>query len=111
MKWALLLCIRETASPPTMVTDCLGLLRTAEAGAAAATSAKKANARVWSLIAEVVEGRLVQLSHTLTWMPAHTTCDNFHSREKSTGSEVTTTEWRANQLACPRQVGGRQLHG
>ena len=39
------------------------------------------------------------MSQRLVWMPAHTTASESETRVKSNGKSLTTTEWRANQLA------------
>ena len=82
-----------------IVTDCLGLLRTAEAGFAAATSPKMANARIWGLIGELMDGQASQLRRALVWMPAHTSIDQCIHRLRSDLRTVSATDWRANQLA------------
>jgi hypothetical protein len=97
--WALYLTLQEVAILPTIVTDCLGLLRAAEAGFSAATSPKMANARIWKLISELLDGQASQLHRALIWMPAHTSVDQCVHRQRSDLKMVTAIDWRANQLA------------
>ena len=97
--WALYLTLQEVAVLPTIVTDCLGLLRAAEAGFNAATSPKMANARIWKLISELLDGQASQLRRALVWMPAHTSVDQCMHRQRSDLKLVTAVDWRANQLA------------
>ena len=81
------------------ITDCMGLVNTAKAGFAAATSPKMANARIWRLIGDITNGQMAPLRTALTWMPAHTSVEQCIHRRKSDLSKVTTVDWRANQLA------------
>ena len=97
--WALYLTLQEVAVLPVIITDCLGLLSTADAGVEAATSPKAANARIWRLICELLDGRIAQLRRALIWMPAHTSVDQCRHRQRSDLKQVTTVDWRANQLA------------
>ena len=97
--WALCLTLQEVAVLPVIITDCLGLLRTAEAGFAAATGPKMANARIWGLINDLTDGQASQLHRALIWMPAHTSIDQCLHRVRSDLRHVTATDWRANQLA------------
>ena len=97
--WALYLTLQEVAALPIIITDCLGLLRTAEAGFAAATGPKMANARIWGLINELMGGQATQLHRALIWMPAHTSIDQCIHRLRSDLKPVSATDWRANQLA------------
>ena len=97
--WALLLTLRENPFPPYVLTDCMGLLHAAKAGPAASTRAKKTDARIWKEISDVTGGCFKELLNCLTWMPAHTTAAQAETRAKSNGRQLTTAEWRANQLA------------
>ena len=98
---AVALILAMTPSAPYIVTDCLGIIITAEAGAAAATAAGKPNAGAWCRIAHATDGdpRALVRSGRLRWMPSHATAANFSGLRKSDGSPVTFTEWRANRLA------------
>ena len=98
--WALCKVLQRCASNDRIVTDCLGLLKTAERGLAAATAAKMALARVWKLIAHHLDGDLGQLLQTkrLTWMPAHQTPLAIDRVRKSNGKCITAIDWRANHL-------------
>ena len=60
--WALCTVLRHAAPQDRIIIDCLGLLKTASAGKAAATSAKKALARTWHLIAHHLDGRTDRLA-------------------------------------------------
>ena len=98
--WALCTVLQVCGPDDRIVTDCLGLLKTAEKGAAAATTAKKCLARTWNLIAHHVDGRLETLreSRKLTWMPAHRPPAAIGNALKSTGAPITALDWRANHL-------------
>ena len=80
--WALYLTLKEVAVLPTIVTDCLGLLRTAEAGFCAATSPRMANARIWKLIDDLMDGQAPPLRRSLVWMPAHTSIGQCMHRQR-----------------------------
>ena len=58
-----------------------------------------ANARIWKLIEEVLDGRMQPLRNSLVWMPAHTSVDMCGSRQRSDLRNITPVDWRANQLA------------
>ena len=97
--WAIVLTLRGNAGPPTIVTDCLGVVNTAQAGALAAMSHKNTSARIWREIIELSAGNLIELRRRLTWMPSHEAIDGVQGMLKSDGKNVTIPEWRANQLA------------
>ena len=97
--WALYLTLQEVAVLPVIITDCLGLLRTAEAGMEAATNAKMANARTWRLICELLDGQMAALRRALYLDAAHTSIDQSRHRVRSDLRQVTAIDWRANQLA------------
>ena len=87
-----------TLQPPIVVTDCLGLLDTAAAGARTATAANSSNARVWAIISEHIDGQLDLLRKRLIWLPAHQTATAIGHRILSNGREMTAMDWRANRL-------------
>ena len=97
--WALYLTLKEVVNAPPIFTDCQELLRAANRGFQAATSPKMANARIWKLIEEVLDGRMQPLRNSLIWMPAHTSVDMCCSRQRSDLRHMTPVDWRANQLA------------
>jgi hypothetical protein len=97
--WALYLTLKEVIEVPSILTDCLGLLRTANRGFRAATSPKMSNARIWKLIEELLDGRMQPLRHALIWMPAHTSIDLCCARQRSDSRIMSPVDWRANQLA------------
>ena len=98
--WALCTVLRHAAPQDRIVTDCLGLLKTARAGKAAATTAKKSLARTWNLITHHMDGRVDKLAmaRRLTWMPAHQTPAAIGNALKSSGAPITASDWRANHL-------------
>ena len=97
--WALYLTLQEVAVVPKIVTDCMGLVNAVRRGCQAATSPKMADARVWKLISHILDGQMGPLRDSLTWMPAHTSVDQFRHRRKSDLKRVSAVDWRANQLA------------
>ena len=97
--WALLLTLRHNPFIPDILTDCMSLLHAAKAGPLAAAAAKNTDARIWSQITDVTGGCYKELAQRLVWMPAHTSATESETRVKSNGKGLTTTEWRANQLA------------
>ena len=50
-------------------------------------------------MAETVGEDFSLLRRSLIWIPAHTAAQSIESRRRSDGRRLTTTEWRANQLA------------
>ena len=73
--WALSTVLRVAPGPTRIITDCLGLVKTADHGSAAAVTSRMHLARVWNNIANSLDGKIDQLtsSKTLVWMPAHLT--------------------------------------
>ena len=98
--WALCHVLKETANPTRIITDCLGLVKTAEQGTAAAITSRKQLARVWSNISGALDGRIDKLisDKVLVWMPAHKSASAIGSVCKSNGSLVTARDWRSNRL-------------
>jgi hypothetical protein len=98
--WALYKATQLSPWPPRVVTDCLGLVQTAEQGTFAATASRKQLARTWNMIANNLDGDIATLTRDklLVWMPAHQSPDAINSAMKSNGVEVTSIEWRANRL-------------
>ena len=86
--------------PPEILTDCLGLLHTAEAGTAAATRGGKQLARTWAIISNHLDGNICQMmtEKRLCWMPAHQSVSAIGVACKSNGRPITSLEWRANRL-------------
>ena len=97
--WALYLIIRDATAPPRMLTDCMSLIQTASRGTRRAVDGRSSSARIWSLIASVLDGSITQLCGRLKWLPAHKSLVSALSRYKSDGSPVLAWEWRANALA------------
>ena len=98
--WALAVVTSNALHPPMVITDCLGLLHTAEAGTAAATCGKRQLARTWAVIANNLDGDISQLTRErrLCWMPAHQGIGAIGVATKSNGKTITSLEWRANRL-------------
>jgi hypothetical protein len=81
-------------SPPRVVTDCLGILNTAERGKAAAVAAARPLAAPWIRIAAACDGDTARLvaDRLLVWMPSHTASSEYQHRLKSDGTCVTSTD-------------------
>lgn len=97
--WALWLTLKENPFPPHVLTDCMGLVNAAKAGPALATKGSKADARIWKQIDTLTGDGYRGLRDKLVWMPAHTSASGAVGRVKSDGQLLTTSEWRANDLA------------
>ena len=98
--WALFCIMAASHSLPSVMTDCLGNLRTLLEGREAATSAKRPLARVWAAIFSCCdEATPEQIGQVLTWGPAHTSLATLGSRLRSDGKPLTAVDWRANALA------------
>ena len=98
--WALATVTSRAPWGPKIITDCLGLLHTAEAGATAATRSSKQLARTWATIAGHLDGNISEMvtSKRLRWMPAHQGPGAIGVAVKSDGKPITVLEWRANRL-------------
>ena len=90
--WALLLTLRSNVDVPQIRTDCYGVTLAARAGPAAATSPKRATARVWREIAELLDNDFSRLRHRVVWIPAHTSARSINDKRKSDGGRFTTAE-------------------
>ena len=97
--WALQLTLSGNALVPNVITDCMALVNAAAQGPEVAAGSKRMDARIWRQIADTLNGDFTQLRQRLVWMPAHTKAEAIGHKKKSDGSRVTTTQWRANQLA------------
>ena len=96
--WAVWTAIESCPATPNIITDCLGILNTAKAGTAAATSPKNVSARTWRLIAGALEGDVGKLAEKLVWMPAHQTRTAIGNRFRSDGRRISCVDFRANRL-------------
>ncbi len=110
--WALQVVLTSTPFPPSMRTDCLSLLRTAEGGFANASTAKRHLARVWTMIASHLDGRIERLASEglLVWMPAHLSLSMVGEAKLSDGTRLTTVDWRANRLVDALAKRGAAMH-
>ena len=98
--WALATVSMLAVWPPRILTDCLGLLHTSEAGTAAATKSSRQLARTWAVIANQLDGDISKMTKEkrLRWMPAHQSVAAIGVACKSDGKPITSLEWRANRL-------------
>ena len=98
--WALQTVIQLCPFPPAMRTDCLSLLKTAQAGTQSATKASRPLARVWNLIAEAIGLDLSTLTSSglLVWVPAHHSHNAVGEAKLSNGLRLSNVDWRANRL-------------
>ena len=98
--WMLPIVLAMCPRPPPIITDCLSLVATAQAGTARATASSRPLAGVWRRVAAVTDGDVTALvrDRRLVWMPSHSSLAAALTREKSDGSLVTRTQWRANRL-------------
>ena len=111
--WALNIALQHSIGTPVILTDCLGLLKTAERGASAALAAKMRLARTWAHIANHLDGNIHDLitMKRLIWMPAHQGAGQIGTALRSDGRRLSAYEWRANRLAdllAKEAAGGRQ---
>ena len=98
--WALCTVLRISPVHGRIVTDCLGLVKTAREGTGAAVTAKRQLARVWGNIARSLDGKIDRLvtDKALIWMPAHLAANAIGRARKSNDCPVTARDWRANRL-------------
>ena len=98
--WALASALNMTMGPIRVVTDCLGLLKTAEMGSAAANAPSMKLARTWAHISARMGGRMQELiqQEIMVWMPAHKSTASIGASLKSDNKAVTSKAWRANRL-------------
>ena len=98
--WALATATSLSPWEPRIITDCVGLLRTAELGEKAATKGSRQLARTWTVIAGHLAHDLNAMvrDKRLRWMPAHQGIGAIGVALKSDGRPITALEWRANRL-------------
>ena len=98
--WALATVTMQALHSPEVLTDCLGLLHTSEAGTAAATKGTRQLARTWAVISSNLDGDISRLmtDKKLCWIPAHQGVAAIGVACKSNGKPITSLEWRANRL-------------
>ena len=98
--WALLTALSLAPFPPMMRTDCLVLIRVAQAGLLEATRASRPLARIWGMIGTKLDGNIQKLAddQLLTWMPAHQPLAAIGTRRLSNGKLLTAVDWRSNRL-------------
>ena len=98
--WALHVVLRATVAPPTVTTDCLGLVEQLARGFADATSSRRPLARLWKLMAVSLDYHIPDdWPHgRLRWMPAHKTRAAIGTARRSDGQFVTYVDWRCNRL-------------
>ena len=94
--WALQTVIQLCPFPPAMRTDCLSLLKTAQAGTLSATKASRPLARVWKLIADALGLHLSSLTSSglLVWVPARHSHNAVGEARLSNGMQLSHVDWR-----------------
>jgi len=99
--WALHVVLSHTAEPPTITTDCLGLINQAARGLVDATMGHRSLARVWGLITADMDGVAPPLwiHNRFRWMPAHKSRAAVGTAIRSDGVPVSYQDWRTNRLA------------
>ena len=98
--WALLVVLRATVAPPTVTTDCLGVVDQIARGFGDATSARRPLARLWKLMAVALDNLIPEdWPHgRLKWMPAHRSRAAIGTARRSDGEFVSYIDWRCNRL-------------
>ena len=92
--------LAQSAFPLQLRTDCQSLPTIASEGAAQATGASRPLARIWKLIAALLDGCIESVieSGLLVWMPAHQALNAIGEKTLSNGKLLTGVDWRANRL-------------
>ena len=98
--WALLTILRLNPTPPTMVTDYLGLRDTLSRGRTAAVAANRPLARLWAMLFQQLDDVELPTAaiDALVWMPAHRSRTAIGTARNSNGDFVSEMDWRANRL-------------
>jgi len=98
--WALAMALRAVPSPPSVVTDCLGLIDTLARGKRVATAAGRPLARIWNMIFDALDGEVPQdyIHRRFRWMSSHQSMASIGRSCLSDGSLLSATDWRANRL-------------
>ena len=99
--WMMVIVLSSSAHVPRIVTDCLGIVNTAQRGLEAAVGSKMPLAGLWNRIGAAVDGPLQRLveDRKVVWMPAHKSLAAAATLRRSDGGLITPLEWRANRLA------------
>jgi len=98
--WALAMALKAVPSPPSIVTDCLGLIDTLARGKRVATAAGRPLARIWNMVFDALDGEVPQdyIHRRFRWMSSHGSMASIGRSCLSDGSLVSATDWRANRL-------------
>jgi len=83
---------------PQVITDCNGIVDGLAGVSQWATGPKKALARTWQMVSQVLDGDFVAARQLVTWMPAHGSAASIGHAKDSRGHPIDATMWRANRL-------------
>ena len=97
--WAFYVIASMLPFLPHVVTDCKGIIDGLSGSPMLATGPKKALARIWNMLAHVLDGDFVSARGLVTWMPAHCPASSIGHARDSRGRPIDATMWRANRLA------------
>jgi len=98
--WGLHVVLSNVVRPPTITTDCLGLISQVLRGFNDALASRKPLARVWALIARSLDHKVPEewAHRRFRWMPAHKARSAVGTALRSDGYPVSHLDWRANRL-------------
>jgi hypothetical protein len=97
---------------PHVVTDCYNILTMLCGGMADATGPSRPLARVWNMIAPILDGAGTHelVNKRVVWMPSHCTTASIGTTVKSNGRTVTAMDWRANRLVDKLAKNAARAH-
>ena len=108
--WAYYSVLALNPSIPDIVTDCKGILDGLRSDPFYTTGPKKALARTWQHIRNVLDDDFTLARTRLCWMPSHRCASKLKGITGSDGLPVTTLMWRANRLADALAKGIASQH-
>jgi len=97
--WAFQVVAMLNTVLPQVVTDCKGIVDTLQSSPESACGHKRALARTWAMIAQLLDHEFFEAAAKVRWMPSHTSLRALGQTRDSQGQLVTTIMWRANRLA------------
>ena len=96
--WAISVVLQATPARRQLYTDCKSNLSIIARGREWATSAKRANARIWSSIFMALDDDAAAAS-SIKWLPAHKTRAQVGTALKSDSTPINIVDWMANMAA------------
>ena len=107
--WAFHAVLQLSLCPPSVITDCYGIIGGLQEEVAKATSSMRRLARTWGMIAHALDGDFRGACTMAKWMPAHGAAQTIGVALDSSGNAISSIMWRANRLVDLAAKGGHTV--